>query len=145
MCLTGGMSLYDALAHVCREIGFSHPDLATELMIIRQQTDMSSLYVALNQFSLRIDVPEISSMSALITQNQRLGTNVAGTVLELADNMRLKRRQTADERSAKMGIQLLFPVVLCLIPAFFLVLWGPALLELWSFLQDFEGTSLLNQ
>src|SRR5690606_34166254 len=43
MCLTGGLSLQDALTHVSREIFFSHPDLAVELMIVRQQSDMTSL------------------------------------------------------------------------------------------------------
>ena len=144
MCLTGGMSLHKALAHVSHEIYFAHPDLAVELLIVRQQAEMTSLDLALGQFAERIDSPEVTSLATLIAQNQRLGTNVAGTVREFADDMRLKRRQLADEQSAKVGLRLLFPVVLCLLPSFFLILWGPALLELWNFFQEFEGVSPLN-
>jgi tight adherence protein C len=136
MCLTGGISLYNALAHVSREIYFAHPDLAVELRVIQQQTDMNSLQVAFTQFAERIDLPEITAFSALITQSQRLGTNVVDAVLDFADDMRLKRRLTADEQSAKAMLKLLFPVALCLLPSFFLLFLGPTMAELSNYLEN---------
>ncbi len=141
MCLTGGLSLPDALTHVSREIFLSHPDLAIELLIVRQQADMNSLDLAFRQFAHRIDAPEIVSIAALISQGQRLGTDVVSTVRDYADSMRLKRRQQSDERSNKAGIKMLFPITMCLMPSVFILLWGPALLDIVDF---FQTSDLIN-
>jgi tight adherence protein C len=130
MCMSGGMSLQDALAHVSRDMALTHPDLADELQIIRQQADLTSLELALRQFSQRIDAPEVASIAALITQGQRLGANLVGSLQDYADGLRLKWRQSADEHANKVGVQVLFPLVFCLLPAALAMLVGPALLEL---------------
>jgi tight adherence protein C len=142
MCLTGGLSLQDALGHVSREIFFSHPDLAVELMIVRQQSEMTSLDHGFRQFADRIGTPELVSLAALITQSQRLGTNVVSTLRDYTDNLRLRWRQIADEQSNKIGLKLLFPIVICLVPAAMIFLWGPALVDLWRFFQSFQVPSL---
>lgn len=142
MCLTGGLSLQDALGHVSREIFFSHPDLAVELMIVRQQSEMTSLDHGFRQFADRIGAQEVTALAALITQGQRLGTNVVASLRDYTDNMRLRWRQTADEQSNKVGIKLLFPIVLCLLPAAMIFLWGPALVDLWRFFQSFQVPTL---
>jgi len=138
MCLTGGLSLQDSLTHVSRELYFAHPDLAVELLIVRQQADMTSLEQAFHQFSRRIDTPEIQSMTALMAHSQRLGTDVVNPIRDYADGVRLKRRQTADERASKAGVKMLFPLAMCLVPSVFILLWGPAVLELRDFLQNFS-------
>jgi tight adherence protein C len=142
MCLTGGLSLQDSLGHVSREIFFSHPDLAVELMIVRQQSEMTSLDHGFRQFAERIGTPELTSLAALITQSQRLGTNVVTTLREYTDNLRLRWRQIADEQSNKIGLKLLFPIVCCLVPAAMIFLWGPAIVDLWRFFQSFEVPTL---
>ena len=142
MCLTGGLSLQDALGHVSREIFFSHPDLAVELMIVRQQSEMTSLDHGFRQFAERIGAQEVTALAALITQGQRLGTNVVASLRDYTDNMRLRWRQTADEQSNKVGIKVLFPIVFCLLPAAMIFLWGPALVDLWRFFQSFQVPTL---
>jgi tight adherence protein C len=141
MCLTGGLSLHDSFNHVSREMWFAHPDLAKELQIVREQSEMRSSEFAFKQFSRRVDAPEIVSLSALIAQGQRLGTDVAHSIGEYADNMRERRRQAADERSSKAGVKMLFPLTMCLLPSVFILLWGPSVLELYLFLRGFEGAS----
>jgi tight adherence protein C len=136
MCLTGGLSLQDAIGHVSREIFFSHPDLAVELMIVRQQAEMTTLEHGFRQFASRMDIAEITALSALISQGQRLGTNVVTSIREYTDNMRLKWRQTADEQSNKIGLKLLFPITLCLLPATLIFIWGPAIVQMWRFLRN---------
>jgi tight adherence protein C len=138
MCLTGGLSLHHAFEHVSREIWFAHPDLAKELQIVKQQTDLRSSEFAFQQFSRRIDAPEIVALSSLIAQGQRLGTDVVTSIREYADSIRLRRRQAADERSSKAGVKMLFPLTLCLLPSVFIILWGPSVLDLYLFLQQFE-------
>lgn len=142
MCLTGGLSLQDALTHVSREIFFSHPDLAVELMIVRQQSDMTSLDHGFRQFADRIGTQEIISLAALITQGQRLGTNVVTSLRDYTDNMRLRWRQVADEQSNKVGVKMLFPIACCLLPAAMIFLWGPAVVDLWRFLASFQVPTL---
>jgi tight adherence protein C len=141
MCLTGGLSLHDSFDHVSREIWFAYPDLAKELQIVKRQTELRSSEFAFQQFSRRIDAPEIVALSSLIAQGQRLGTDVVTSIREYADNMRLRRRQAADERSSKAGVKMLFPLTMCLLPSVFILLWGPSVLELFLFLQSFEGAS----
>jgi tight adherence protein C len=138
MCLTGGMSLYDALTNVSREVYFSHPDLSIELEIVRRHTDMASLGEAFQHFARRIDTPEVVALTSLIRQTERLGTNVVEAVREYADGVRIKLRQTADERANKAGVKLLFPLVLCLAPSTLIILWGPAALELRNFFRTFN-------
>ncbi len=138
MCLHGGLSLEEVLGHVSRAMFSSQYDLAVELLIIRQQAQMNSLEFAFRQFAKRIDGPEMTSLATIVSQNQRLGTNVADAVRDYAESMRLKRRQLAEERSGRVQLAMLFPVVLCLLPAVLILLWGPAVIELWTFLQGFD-------
>jgi len=139
MCVHGGLGLLDSLVHVSREIAPVHNDLATELLIVRRQADLNSPVFAFRQFAKRIDCPEVATLSSLIDQNQRLGTNVADSVRDFADTMRTKRRQAADAESSKAQLKLLFPVALCLVPSILIVLWGPAVLELAQYLQATQG------
>jgi tight adherence protein C len=139
MCLTGGLSLQDAFAHVSREIAFAHPDLALELLIVKRQSELRSSEFAFQQFARRINAPEVVALTALITQGQRLGTDVVNSIREYADNMRLRRRQLADERSNKASVKILFPLAFCLLPSAFIILWGPSLIELGRFLMSLRG------
>ena len=143
MSLSGGLSLQDALFHVSREIVYIYPDLAVELMIVRQQAELSSLDVAFDQLSQRVDAPEVTSMATLIAQGQRLGTDVVTSIQEFADGMRERRRQIADAKSSRAAVQMLMPMTLLLVPAVMLILWGPSMLELYEFLRDFEGPAVM--
>jgi tight adherence protein C len=139
MCLGGGISLQECLAYVGGEMTPVHPDLALELLIVNQQADISSFEFGIQQFAARLDAPEIVALAALVTQSQRLGTGLVEAVREFADDLRLKRRQTAEAKAGRAELFLLFPIVLCLVPSVILVLWGPSLLEIWRFLRDLEA------
>ena len=136
MCLTGGLALQPALDRVSRELYVSHPDLATELTIVRYQAEVGSLGRAFQQLARRIDIPDVISISTMITQAERLGANVVAALRDYADSMRHTRRQLAEERANQTGIKLLFPLVFFMAPSVFLLLWGPALLEIRSFFLD---------
>jgi tight adherence protein C len=135
MCAAGGISLRDALIHVGREIYTAHPDLAVELVIVRQQAELNSLEFALQQFANRIDTPEITAVSALFSHTHRLGVNAAAALQEYADIMRQKWRQEADERANSTSVKLLFPLTMCLLPAAAILLLGPAAIDLGRFLR----------
>lgn len=139
MCTAGGITLRDALVHVGKEIYMGHPDLAIELVILRQHAELNSLDFALRQFSERIDIPEITAVAALVAHTHRLGVNAAAALQEYADIIRQKWRQEADERANSASVKLLFPLALCLMPSAMMLLWGPAAIELTKFLQGGMG------
>lgn len=134
MCLTGGMPLQPALERVGGEISAVHPDLGRELEIIRRQADAHTLQHALSQFADRIDVAEIKSLAALVTQTERLGTNVGAALRDYSDSIRRNFRQRAEERGNKNSIKMLLPVTLCLAPPVYILLLAPAVLELRDFI-----------
>jgi tight adherence protein C len=68
----------------------------------------------------------VSSLTAMLIQTDRFGTSIAQALRVHADTMRDKRRQRAEEAAAKTGIKLLFPLVLFVFPAIFVVILGPA-------------------
>ena len=142
MCVTGGSSLRDAIIHVGRDIAGSHPDLAVELLIVRQQAELSSLEFALRQFARRIAVPEVEAIYSLVTHLERLGVNAGAALQEYADGMRQKWRQQAEERANAATVKLLFPLALCLMPSVLILLWGPAAVDLWKFLKEGGMASL---
>lgn len=136
MCLTGGLPLQEALGRVTEEMQYAHPEVATELEIVRKQADANTLSHAMRQFANRIDLPDVRSMAALVSQTERLGTNVATAVREFADSLRRGARFRAEERANKASIKLLFPVILCLAPPVYILLCGPSILQLRQFVME---------
>ncbi len=134
MCLTGGVPLRTALERVTEEVRFSHPDVAVEFEIIRRHADANSMSDALKQFAKRIDAPDVNALSLMISQTERLGTNVSTALIDFADGVRRKYRQRAEENSSKTSIKLLFPVIFCMAPPIYILFFGPAVLELRNFL-----------
>lgn len=134
MCLHGGISFQECLKYVGKELAPVHPDLAVELMMVGQHTDINSFDFALQQFASRIDAPEVISLASMVSQNQRLGTGIVDSIRDFADNLRLKRRQMAEGKASRAELFLLFPVIFCLMPSVLLILWGPPVLSLISFL-----------
>ena len=133
MTMSGGVPMQRAVERVGRELRDTHPDLACELKIMHYQAETGSLEQALKEFANRVDVPEVTALSALVRQAERLGGNVAGAFRDFADSVRRTRRQRAEEQGNKSSVKLLFPVVLCLAPPIYILLLGPAAMELKNF------------
>lgn len=136
MAMTGGLPLQHALAHVTKEIDKTYPDLACELAILSRQTETGSLDQGLEQFAARIDIPDVQSLAALVSQTERLGSNVLMALTDYSDGVRRQQRQRAEEMGNTSTIKLLFPIVLCLAPAVYVLLLGPAVVELRKFVVE---------
>jgi tight adherence protein C len=134
MCLTSGLPLQTALSRLNGPLHSAHPDLADELDILRRQSDAGSMEHALQQFSHRVDAPEIHTLTSLVGHAERLGTNVAAVIRDYADGLRRAHRQRAEERGNRITVQMLFPIALCLAPASYILLLGPPVLEMRDFL-----------
>lgn len=136
MCLTGGLPLRDALLKVASEIDVFHPDVSVELEVVRRHAEADTMAKALKEFSKRMNAPDVNALANLVTQSERTGTHVAAAVTEFADGIRRQFRQRAEERANKTSVKLLFPVVICLAPPVFILLLGPPVLQLRSFIRD---------
>jgi tight adherence protein C len=71
----------------------------------------------------------VRALVAMLVQTDRFGTSVAMALRTHAEVSRTKRRQRAEERAAKIGVKMVFPLVFCLFPAFYVVTLGPAIIK----------------
>jgi tight adherence protein C len=111
--------------------------LGQELRLTLQEQNMGlSIQEALMNMLNRVDTPSMRSFVRSIVQGETLGVSIGQIMRDLAQEMRRRRRATAQERAQKAPIKILFPLVLLIFPAMFVVLLGPALL---LFLKAFGG------
>ncbi|MFV0444589.1 MAG: type II secretion system F family protein [Planctomycetaceae bacterium] len=142
MCVSQGMTLPTALQRVGLELRGVYPDLAQELAIVSDQARIAGLPSALQSFSDRVDSPDVQSFAALLMQTEKMGTSVSGALSDYSENMRESLRQRADMKGNSATFKLLFPTVFCLMPAVFLFLLGPAIVQLHDFYTG-GGTQVL--
>lgn len=136
MALTGGVPLQAALERVARETFRTNPDLAEELELLRQQTEIGTLEQALKQLAQRLDIPEVQTLSALMSQSIKLGNDLVTALREYTENLRYTRLKEIEEQANKAGLKALFPITFLILPSIFLLLWMPALLEIRRFFRD---------
>lgn len=132
VCLEAGSGIDQALARVAEELQIAYPALARELELIGSETRAGKLRMeAFKNFAERTKVDDVRSLVAMLVQTDRFGTSIGQALRTHADTSRTKRRQRAEERAAKLGVKLLFPLVFCLFPAFFTVILGPAMVQIY--------------
>jgi tight adherence protein C len=85
---------------------------------------------ALNNLAARVDAPEMTSFVRALTQSDRLGVPLAQMLRTQADDLRHKLRNEAEEHAMKAPVKMLFPTVLLIFPAVFIVVLGPAVIQL---------------
>lgn len=126
-----GLALDAAIQRVGDEMHVVHPELSEEMRIVSHEGQMGiPRSEALGNMALRTGIPEVKSLVALITQAERFGTSVAKALRNQADAMRLKRKQAAEEAAQKTTVKLMLPLMLFIFPAIFVVLIGPAVLNM---------------
>ena len=133
MCVSQGLTVPASLERVGRDFRSVYPALSQELEIVNQQSRIGTMHTALENFSRRIDIPEVHSLTSLLIQTERMGTSISQALTTYSDTMRESQRQQADEKGNRATFRLLFPTVLCLMPAVYLFLLGPAVNELQRF------------
>lgn len=141
MCLTGGLNLLESLEHVAGQMG-AYPALAEELRLVKRQAEVSSLKLALEDLTRRVDIPEIRQLVAVLSRGTQLGSQLASSLHTHADHLRTALRQSALARANKAPVKLVLPILFCLAPAALIILTAPALLELRQFFAgDAQGMS----
>jgi tight adherence protein C len=128
--LEAGLGLDQAILKCSEELVIAHPALAEELRFINVECRAGKPRIeALKNFAARTKVDDVRALVAMLVQTDRFGTSVAQALRTHAETSRTKRRQRAEERAAKIGVKLVFPLVFCLFPAFFVVTIGPAIIK----------------
>jgi tight adherence protein C len=131
VCVESGLGLAPALQRVADELSVSHPELGTELTLVNAEIRAGvERTQALKNLADRTGLEDIRGLTALLVQTMRFGTSVGDALRVYAEEFRDKRMQAAEEQAAKIGTKMIFPLVLCLFPSFFLVAVGPAVLRL---------------
>jgi tight adherence protein C len=130
VCLEAGSSLDQAVVKASEELAISYPALARELRILTTETRAGKPRLeAFRNLAQRTRVEDLRTLVSMLTQTDRYGTSVAQTLRTMAEEMRTKRRQAAEEMAAKVGVKLVFPLVFCLFPALYVVMLGPAIVQ----------------
>lgn len=130
VCCEAGLGLLAALQRVARELSLSHPDLSSELELVCSKVRAGlTIKVALNEFTERTGLEDIKGLNSAISQSIRLGTGIAATLRVFSEEYRDKRLQQAEEQAAKMAVKMIFPMMFCIWPSFFIVAVGPAVLK----------------
>jgi tight adherence protein C len=130
VCVESGLALPQAIERVADEMAVSQAELALELALVNAQMRAGiPSSEALKQLAERTGLEDIRGLVSLLAQSIRFGTSVGATLRIYAEEFRDRRMQLAEEKAAKIGSKLIFPLVFCLWPSFFLVAIGPALLS----------------
>jgi len=133
-----GLGLNQALVRVADEIFRLSPVLSEQMTLVNLEIRAGTAREeALRNLADRTGLADIASLTGMLIQTDRFGTSVAQALRIHADTMRTKRRQRAEEAAAKTTIKLIFPLVFCIFPALFVVILGPAMIQIMQALKGF--------
>lgn len=128
IAVKAGLGLDAAIARVART---TEGPLADELARAVQDTRAGvPRTMALLALADRTQVPELRQLIVALAQAEKLGVPVAQTLQMQAGELRIKRRQYAEEQAQKLPVKILFPMVLCIMPSLFIVVLGPAAINI---------------
>jgi tight adherence protein C len=131
VCVEAGLGLDQAIGRVGEEVKRTHPELSDELNILTLELRTGlSRQEALRNLAYRTDLEEVRNLVALLVQTDRFGTSIGQALRVHADSMRSTRRLKAEELAAKLPVKLLFPLIFFIFPSMFIVLLGPAAIQM---------------
>lgn len=139
-CTEAGLSFNAALERVVDQMPVSNPELAEELSLVNAEIRAGlDRATALRNLADRTGLDEVRGLVSLITHSTRLGSGIAGTLRIYAEEFRDRRMQRAEEQAAMVGTKMIFPLILCMFPSFFIVAIGPAALGI---MRSLSGSGL---
>jgi tight adherence protein C len=131
VCVESGLGLDQAIMQVARELEHAHPEIAQEFSMVNLELKAGKRRAeALRNLADRTAVGELKKLTAVLIQADRFGTGVAQSLRGHSEYMRVQARQAAEEKAAKLGVKLVFPVFFCILPSLFVVTVGPAMVRI---------------
>ena len=138
VCVEAGVSLDAAILRVSRDMATAHPELSHELLIVNRKVNAGvPRDRALPGLWQRTGLEELRGLASSMVQSEKWGTSIATVLRVYAETLRRKRKQAAEKRAAEAAVKMLFPLMLFLLPALFIVIMGPAVIRVSEM---FKGT-----
>ena len=139
VCVEAGLGLDQAIVKAAEELAVSYPALSEELIILNTEVRAGKPRMeAFKNFAERTKVEEVRQLVSMLVQTDRFGTSISQALRTQAEVSRTKRRQRAEERAAKIGVKLVFPLVFFLFPAMYVVTLGPAVIKFVRFFAEMD-------
>jgi tight adherence protein C len=121
-----GLGLDQGIVQVAKELENAHPEISEEFSLMTLELKAGKRRIeALRNLAERSNVDDLKKLVAVLIQADRFGTSVAATLRNHAEFMRVQARQVAEEKAAKLGVKLVFPIFFCILPSLFVVTVGP--------------------
>jgi tight adherence protein C len=137
VCVEAGLGFDAALSRVARNTTGA---VAAECARVLQEMQFGmSRAEALRALGNRTNVPELRAFVSAMIQSGELGISIGDVLREQSKEMRIKRRQRAEEKAQKLQVKLLAPLIFCLLPSMFIVILGPAVMNIMSFFSKANG------
>jgi tight adherence protein C len=131
ICVEAGLGLDQAIMRVSQELRITHPQLSEELQLVNMEMRIGKTRLeAMRELARRTGVEDIKALVAMLIQTERFGTSIAQSLRVHSDDLRMKRRQRAEEMSAKTTVKMVPPLVFFIFPALMVVILGPAVITL---------------
>jgi tight adherence protein C len=132
LCVEAGGGLDQSIVKTTEELKLAHPALAEELGYVTTEMRAGKPRIeAFRNLAQRTGVDDLRTLVTMLTQTDRFGTSIGQALRTHAETSRTKRRQRAEERAAKVGVKLVFPLALCLFPALYVVCFGPVMVRIY--------------
>ncbi len=132
ICVEAGMSLDSAITRVGEELKLGHKALSEEFKLLSLELRAGKTRRdALRNFGLRTDLDEVNSLVTLLIQTDRFGTSIAQALRVYSDTMRTSRFNKAEEMAMKLPVKLVVPMIVFIFPSLFVVILGPALIQIF--------------
>lgn len=131
VCVESGLGLDQATIQVAKELQFAHPEISEEFSLMNLELKAGKRKAeALHNMADRAGVDELRKLTAVLIQADRFGTSIAQTLRGHSEYMRTQTRQVAEEKAAKLGVKLVFPIFFCILPSLFVVTVGPVIVRI---------------
>lgn len=138
ICVEAGLGMDRAVLRTAEEMQLSQPELADELGLVSVEQRVGHHRAdAWKNFADRTAVESIRALASILIQADKFGTSVGTTLRVHAETLRIRRRQDAEEQAAKTTVKLIFPLVLFIFPALFVVALGPSMILIMEDLKNF--------
>jgi tight adherence protein C len=131
VCVESGLGLDQAIMQVAKDLEAAHPEISEEFALVNIEIKAGKRRIdALRNLAERTGVGDLKKLVAVLIQADRFGTGIAQSLRGHADFMRVQARQTAEEKAAKLGVKLVFPIFFCILPSLFVVTVGPVAMKI---------------